>query len=40
MHIPYASLIISIHKSEKYENRLRLGWSQVIERDPKYIFDK
>ena len=40
MHIPYASLIISIHKNEKPENRLRLGWSQVIERDPKYVFDK
>ena len=40
MHIPYASLIISIHKNEKKENRLRLGWSQIIERDPKYVFDK
>jgi hypothetical protein len=40
MHIPYASLIISIHKNEKPENRLRLGWSQTIERDPKYVFSK
>ena len=40
MHIPYASLIISIHKNEKPENRLRLGWSQVIQRNPKYVFDK
>lgn len=40
MHIPYASLIISIHKNEKPENRLRLGWGQTIERDPKYVFDK
>ncbi len=40
MHIPYASLIISIHKNEKKANRLRLGWSQIIERDPKYVFDK
>tara|TARA_R110001592_G_scaffold338236_1_gene625211 strand:- start:11398 stop:12369 length:972 start_codon:yes stop_codon:yes gene_type:complete len=40
MHIPYASLIISIHKNEKQENRLRLGWGQTIERDPKYVFDK
>lgn len=40
MHIEYASLIISIHKNEKSENRLRLGWSQTIERDPKYVFVK
>ena len=40
MHIPYASLIISIHKNEKPENRLRLGWGQTIVRDPKYVFDK
>lgn len=40
MHIEYASLIISIHKNEKPENRLRLGWSQIIERDPKYVFVK
>ena len=40
MHIPYASLIISIHKNEKQENRLRLGWGQTIERDSKYVFDK
>jgi len=40
MHIPYASLIISIHKNEKPENRLRLGWSQTIERDQKYVFNK
>jgi len=40
MHIEYASLIISIHKNEKPENRLRLGWSQTIERDKKYVFSK
>ena len=40
MHIEYASLIISIHKNEKPENRLRLGWSQTIERDSKYVFSK
>jgi hypothetical protein len=40
MHIPYASLIISIHKNEKPEKRLRLGWSQIIERNKKYVFDK
>ena len=40
MHIPYASLIISIHKSEKSQNRLRLGWENIIIRDKKYVFDK
>ena len=40
MGIDYASLIISIHKNEKAQNRLRLGWSHVIERDEKYVFSK
>lgn len=40
MHIPYANLIISIHKNEKPENRLRLGWENVIIRNKKYVFDK
>ena len=35
--IPYGALILSIHKKEKDENRVRLGWSSRIERDPKYI---
>ena len=40
MHIPYGNLIISIHKNEKSENRLRLGWENIIIRDKKYVFDK
>ena len=40
MKIPYGSLIISIHKSELPENRLRVGWSGRIIRDDKYVFDK
>ena len=40
MHIPYASLIISIHKNEDKNNRLRLGWNKLIQRDSKYVFDK
>ena len=37
MKIPYGSLILSIHKKELPENRVRMGWNQVIERDEKYI---
>jgi hypothetical protein len=37
MKIPYGSLILSIHKNEKEENRVRSGWDQVIERNKKYI---
>jgi len=37
MKIPYGSLILSIHKKEKEENRVRMGWTKSIERDPKYI---
>jgi len=37
MKIPYGSLILSIHKQEKDENRVRSGWNQVIVRDPKYL---
>lgn len=40
MKIPYGSLIISIHKAEEPNNRLRVGWSSRIERDPKYVFNK
>jgi len=40
MAIDYGSLIISIHKSELPENRLRVGWSSRIIRDDKYVFDK
>lgn len=37
MKIPYGSLILSIHKKEKDENRVRSGWDRVIERDEKYF---
>ena len=39
MKIKYGSLILSIHKKELPENRIRIGWSQVVVRDPKYILD-
>ena len=35
--IPYGALILSIHKKEKDENRIRLGWTSRIERDKKYL---
>ena len=37
MVIPYGSLILSIHKQEKDENRVRMGWNNIVERDKKYI---
>lgn len=37
MKIEYGSLILSIHKKELPDNRVRMGWSQVILRDEKYI---
>ena len=37
MKIEYGSLILSIHKKELPDNRVRIGWSQVILRDEKYI---
>lgn len=37
MKIPYGSLILSIHKKEDAKNRVRVGWSQVIQRDQKYL---
>ena len=37
MKIPYGSLILSIHKQEKDENRVRMGWNNIVERDKKYI---
>ena len=37
MKIPYGSLILSIHKKELPENRIRIGWDKIIERDEKYI---
>jgi hypothetical protein len=38
--IPYASLILSIHKAEREDRRVRVGWTGYIERDPKYIINK
>jgi len=37
MKIEYGSLILSIHKKELPQNRVRMGWSQVILRDEKYM---
>jgi len=37
MKIPYGSLILSIHKKEKDENRVRMGWTQSIQREQKYL---
>ena len=37
MKIPYGSLILSIHKQEKDENRVRMGWNNIVERNKKYI---
>ena len=36
--VPYGSLILSIHKKEKDENRVRMGWDQSVIRDSKYLF--
>ena len=37
MKVPYGSLIISIHKKEMDTHRVRMGWTQLIERDEKYL---
>ena len=37
MKISYGSLILSIHKKENDENRVRSGWNSVIERQEKYL---
>jgi len=37
MKIEYASLILSIHKSEKESHRVRIGWTNIVERDNKDI---
>lgn len=37
MKIPYGSLILSIHKKEKDENRVRSGWDHIIDREEKYL---
>ena len=40
MKIQYASLILSIHKSEREDRRVRVGWTGYVDRDPKYIINK
>ncbi len=37
MKIDYGSLILSIHKKELPENRVRVGWNSIIEREKKYV---
>ena len=37
MKIDYGSLILSIHKQEKDENRVRMSWNNIVERNKKYI---
>lgn len=37
MKISYGSLILSIHKKENDENRVRSGWNNVIQRQEKYL---
>lgn len=37
MKIAYGSLILSIHKKEKEENRVRTGWDNIIQREKKFI---
>jgi len=40
MKVQYASLILSIHKSEREDRRVRVGWTGYVDRDPKYIINK
>jgi len=37
MKIEYGSLILSIHKNEADQNRVRMGWNTIVERNKKYI---
>jgi len=37
MKIQYGSLILSIHKKEKDENRIRTGWDNIITRSDKFL---
>lgn len=37
MKISYGSLILSIHKKENDENRVRSGWDNIIQREEKYL---
>lgn len=38
MSIDYGSLILSIHKKERPETRIRVSWDRCVIRDPEYIF--
>jgi len=40
MKVQYASLILSIHKSEREDRRVRVGWTGYVDRDPKYVINK
>jgi hypothetical protein len=37
MKIDYASLILSIHKKERPETRVRVGWDRCVIRSPEYL---
>ena len=37
MKIYYGSLILSIHKKEPEDQRVRMGWNNIIEREKKYL---
>ena len=37
MKIDYASLILSIHKRESPETRVRVGWDKAVIRSPEYL---
>lgn len=37
MKVQYGSLILSIHKKEPDEQRVRMGWNNIIEREKKYL---
>ena len=37
MKVQYGSLILSIHKKEPDDQRVRMGWNNIIEREKKYL---
>jgi hypothetical protein len=37
MSIDYGSLILSIHKKERDETRVRVGWDRAVIRSPEYL---
>ncbi len=37
MSIDYASLILSIHKKEQEQTRVRVGWDKAVIRSPEYL---